>query len=425
LLEFQIKTQTMQMLRSGSSKGNEVARRLNACEERYLQKEVCRFEKEHEKRMREFFNERHKVREMMKELRQDHVKNLLSNVQKNDKSSTLYVQVLSGALEQNEYNTISSSARSTMNLEVSKTQRKIGMIRSSSVPNLFTAAIKEIKKHDSQHDPRISHDKTHVVLNAKTHPKVIKPCHWMTAGEKKYYEDLEEENFESKESKEILPRKTVVSWSSSVERNGRKSRPKTSLAIRHYTSNEKTVETDVVYEDDQHFPTTRNERKRTKSDVTPFLSSEREKHSLNTRPKTSLSTRHQLQNENISFQQKFQLDIDKVKQFQTSKNAAHFDKSLSPRPIWSCGFTKPRVSSAKFLAVSETVIATQKLIKSFRRQQAIEKATEELKSKQNSQSAMNKKSSTKSLEPKGKCKSVVTAVIAANGFKRNLKVTQN
>ena len=98
LIEFQIESDaaTMQTIRSGSSKGNEVARRLNACEERSLQKEVCRFEKEHEKRMREFFNERFEVRETMKDLRQDHIKNLLSKVEKNDQSNTLQVQIFEG-----------------------------------------------------------------------------------------------------------------------------------------------------------------------------------------------------------------------------------------------------------------------------------------------------------------------------------------
>lgn len=435
MIEFQIDSDaaTMQMIRSGSSKGNEVARRLNACEERSLQIEVCRFEKEHEKRMREFFNERFEVRETMKDLRQDHIKNLLSKVEKNDQSNTLQVQSLKGALELKESHVnVSYSARNNINLEVLKSPRKTGMIRSSSVPNLFTVAIKEGRKHDSKHDPRINSDKT-LEVNPKTPQKTTKPCHWLTRDKTRDMKDFEEKNLENIElnCEEMFQRKSVAKSdglrfhaANNRERIGRKSRPKTCLAIRHYTSRQfdKSLKTDGFFKDEGvQLKTKTYERRRTKSDVTPFLEVEREElhQSIRkTRPKTSLSTRYQHQNENTFSQQKLR-EMDRMKSFQVPKNV-QFCKSLSTRPSSSCA----KVCSVKFLTVSETVIATQKLIKSYRRQQAIEKATQELKAKQNSKTVTNRKSSIQSTEPEEKFKSVVTAVIAVNAFKRNPKAVK-
>ena len=87
---------------------------------------------------------------------------------------------MKGALELKESHVnVSYSARNNINLEVLKSPRKTGMIRSSSVPNLFTVAIKEGRKHDSKHDPRINSDKT-LEVNPKTPQKTTKLCHWLT-----------------------------------------------------------------------------------------------------------------------------------------------------------------------------------------------------------------------------------------------------
>lgn len=430
----------MQTIRSGSSIGNEVARRLNACEEKNLQKEVSRFEKEHEKRMREFFNERYAVRQVMRGFKIDNVKSALhkgSRAQKNDieKIKPNSLQAWRVPLEQNDISIVNSSAK-IKNLKVPKRQRKLGLIRSSSVPNLYQPACVATSKetsHDKEHDPGTNN------TNAIARQRVSKPCQWMTVGELNDKKESMEKGFENTDlsfpdsvyQTKSTPQQSINGYASfmndvsNVKRGARHKRPKTSLPTRCQMYKEINT-ADGFFEDKSIqrilSPT---EKKRTKSDVTPFLDVDKSREqgsNCDSRPKTSLRVRYHHQKENILSQQKQQHGNVKTSlTFHVSKDA--HNSINNHRPLSSCSLSKVNVSSVKFLTVSETVIATQKLIKSYRRQQAIEKATQEIKSKQKTSNS-TKADSAQTLQAKPKFKGVVNAVMAVNAFKRNLKIIQ-
>ena len=144
------------------------------------------------------------------------------------------------------------------------------------------------------------------------------------------------------------------------------------------------------------------------SDVTPYLSVPNTVQvNQQIRPKTALALRYQQNNKLLK-----DTCCNSSLPFAGSKETNLYKAGECSHS--KCG---RKVSFVKFLTVSETVLAAQALIKSYRRQQSIEKATELLRDKSTICSLNN----APTFEAKAKFRRAANVVMAGNAYKRNLQ----
>lgn len=416
----------MQALKIGSSKGNEVARRLNACEDNILQKEMYRFQKEHNMVMKQFYNERYTVRQAMYDLRMSKERRVHKN--HNIKaggatgetvgkpvncSETRNIRLDRRTSHRNnlctQYNTQKNGTISPAQDCDYKTRNTRLRVRSLSVPNLsvrMTEAGQGVPRNSfdprpGQFDLNANRVKVH---STATHGTIRKTCRWMRDT------DEVDEDKNMKESVDGI-----------IEQLG----------------------IDCSVQD--KYEATIQQRQRSRSEATEIYQNNIPKQETQpltvrapVRPKTSQAIRRSSSRNTLRYPMKDEC-IDQ--EFVTLRNTEIKNRGLTRggiRRVQNEVFTMSNISSsrplsspvaARFLCVSEAVLAAQKLIKSYRRQQAIEKTTEELQAKRKHSSSLMSAKKTRENEPvisnkvgekqpRNRFKRATNLVMAANAFRR-------
>ena len=325
-----------------------------------LLKEMERFEKEHQKKMKQFYNERFSVRESMRSLRNsrtiannNNINSLAQNTtyvgrdliheRKKDRSyshmNSLCTQSFS---KQKDDNTITSTV---------KTIRNPLRIRSMSVPNLTRAMTGSADSRKSPgRPPGDGGGPEHFDLNVN---KVVTGNLWVKTTCMWSRENTQDND----------EHKTQIPQADNQMKNHQRATNDFSAQTRRRTRS-------VVIQKECKKTTDRRPQQ-TLALMPP-------------RPNTSQALRYSRTNSfNTGFKDRefspILRDVNISRRFPVEGNVllqSEVYKLTGSRPMLSSGSSSCTIM-AGFRTASDTVIAMQQLIKSYRRQQAIEKATEE------------------------------------------------